>query len=489
MASGSGRIGCLGTAYSHYEYSYSTREDSNNIYFDLRMTFHADTSGAVQTQLGPGWMTWLANGWSFNDSAYGTIAEKGGQAMRNAVAAAGGVQQYWQTSESYVTHPAGVLFTHNLTLTIAKGTSDRTDNIKFSVAVQSSFYWDTFAANQVITIPVFIPAKYKPVSGLVLKSSEIGTNTFKISASWTPGIESDGRVYVTVNSVTKLINDDPVVFTEEDGIVPNTYYTISGRLCDATHSSSNFETKQITLWTYPVINDPILSLRKGSEHNTIDVTVTANVASEYDQFAYKLNANEWSSWSANKSHSFSGLSENTEYTITVKMKNTQSNYESTEKTAKIRTWYNPISNLSVVLKNKWFWYLQIGCNFNYNGTITKYEYAVGDDEKWVDKGTTNIHSRGSATPGASGNLNYNTNYTCWVRLTDNHGRTAQASAVFKTLDERPLYVDGQLREVKVIASNGTVTYITPNLLSVIKEDGTLVNMNKIINNDNRTQFQ
>lgn len=485
----SGTIGCKGTGYSYYAYTYKTREDTNNVYVDLTMQFINDVASGVQTDEGPGWMTWMADGWSFNDSAYNTIGIKGGQAMRDAVEGAGGVQQYWQTPESYVVHPTGVLFTHSITLTLPKETSDKTANVKFSVAVQSSFYWDTFAANQVISIPVFVPAKYKPVSGLVLKSSEIGTNTFKISASWTPGIESDGRVYVTVNSVTKLIDNDPVVFTADDGIVPNTYYTISGRLCDATHSGDNFETKQINLWTYPVINDPALSLRKGSEHNTIDVAVTANVASQYDQFIYKINTNAWSSWTANKSYSFSGLSENTEYTITVKMRNTQSTYESAEKTAKIRTWYNPISNLSVVLKNKWFWYLQIGCSFNYNGTITKYEYAVGDDEKWVDKGTTNIHSRGSATPGASGNLNYNTDYNCWVRLTDNHGRTAQASVVFKTLDERPLYVDGQLREVKVIDSNGTVTYITPNLLSVVNEDGTLVNMNKIINNDNRTQFQ
>ena len=56
------------------------------------------------------------------------------------------------------------------------------------------------------------------------------------------------------------------------------------------------------------------------------------------------------------------------------------------------------------------------------------------------------------------------------------------------MDERPLYVNGELREVKVIKSDGSMEYITPNLLTVVQENGSTINMNKIINNDNRTSY-
>ena len=88
----------------------------------------------------------------------------------------------------------------------------------------------------------------------------------------------------------------------------------------------------------------------------------------------------------------------------------------------------------------------------------------------------------TTTGGATNNLKYNTDYNCSIRLTDNHGRTAEVkNTVYKTLDERPLHVNGSLKEVKVIKPDGTVTYITPDLLSVILENGTTVNMNDIIN--------
>lgn len=388
----------------------------------------------------------------------------------------------------FQTLSAGTYGPYTLTKTYNKIDGEQAKNVSVSVTGSATVYTNMLGITP-HNVSFTIPSGYIAPSNLVINPTNSTTNSITTTASWKEGLHppTTPTATITIGGKTGNITTSGGS-TTISGLNSNTKYSVSGSLNDGktTITPAN---NNIPYWTYPIINTPVLSLRSGSEHNTIDVSVTASIESQYDQFAYKINSNSWSSWTSNKSYSFSGLSENTEYTITVKMRNTQSSYESAEKTAKIRTWYNPISNLSVVLKNKWFWYLQIGCSFNYNGTITKYEYAVGDDEKWVDKGTTNIHSRGSATPGASSNLNYNTDYNCWVRLTDNHGRTAQASAVFKTLDERPLYVDGQLREVKVIDSNGTVTYVTPNLLSVVKEDGTLVNMNKIINNDNRTQFQ
>lgn len=267
----------------------------------------------------------------------------------------------------------------------------------------------------------------------------------------------------------------------------NTNYPLEAR-CVNTDNSTASSSLSGSMWTYPVVNTPSLSRRSGSEHNTIDVSTSASIASSYDQFAFKLGNGSWSSWQNGKTYAYGSLSGNTSYTVYVKMKNTSSGYESAEKSAKITTWHNPLTNLKVNLVNRWFWYLLVNSSYTYTGTISKFEFAIGSDQAWQDKGTTNSHSRGSTTAGASGNLAYNTDYTCYVRVTDNHGRTYTATATYRTLDERPLYVNGALREVKVIRSDNSVVYITPNLLTVVKPDGSTVNMNKIINNDDRTSY-
>ena len=261
----------------------------------------------------------------------------------------------------------------------------------------------------------------------------------------------------------------------------NTNYPLEAR-CVNTDNSTTSSSLSGSLWTYPVVNVPSLSRRSGSEHNTIDVSTSASVASSYDQFAFKLGNGGWSGWQAAKTYAYGSLSGNTSYTVYVKMKNTSSGYESSAQSASITTWHNPLTNLKVNLVNRWFWYLQTNCSYTYTGTISKFEFDIGG-QGWQNKGTTNSHSRGSTTAGASGNLAYNTDHVCKVRVTDNHGRTYTAQATYKTLDERCLYVNGALREVKVIKPNNSVVYITPNLLTVVKPDGSTVNMNKIINND------
>lgn len=266
----------------------------------------------------------------------------------------------------------------------------------------------------------------------------------------------------------------------------NTNYPLEAR-CINTDNSTASGSLSGSLWTYPVVNAPSLSRRSGSEHNTIDVSTSASVASSYDQFAFKLGNGSWSSWQTAKTYSYGSLSGNTSYTVYVKMKNTSSGYESSAQSASITTWHNPLTNLKVNLVNRWFWYLQTNCSYTYTGTISKFEFDIGG-QGWQNKGTTNSHSRGSTTAGASGNLAYNTDHVCKVRVTDNHGRTYTAQATYKTLDERCLYVNGALREVKVIKPDNSVVYITPNLLTVVKPDGSTVNMNKIINNDDRTSY-
>lgn len=333
-----------------------------------------------------------------------------------------------------------------------------------------------------------IPTGYIAPSEFVINPISSTINSITTQATWKEGLHppQTPTATITIDNKTGNITTSGESVQISD-LLSNTNYTVNGNLYDGKTNVSP-TTNDIPYWTYPDINTPVLSLKSGLEHDAINVSVSAAVSTEYDQFAYKIGSGNWSDWTTDKTYSFSGLTENTEYTISAKMKNTESGYESAEKSNKITTWYDPISNLSVVLLNRWFWYLLIKSNYTYHGTISKYEFSIGN-ETYQNKGTTNSYSKGTTTPGNAANLAYNTDFTCKAKLTDNHGRTAEASATFKTLDERPLYVDGVLREVKVINSDGTVTYVTPNLLSVINSDGTITNMNKIINNDNRTQYQ
>lgn len=383
---------------------------------------------------------------------------------------------------------AGEVGSINTSFRVSKTPNARDVTLYFGTATQSTYFWSMLSGEVSATINV--PSSYKAPSGFKISHSASSTSSITGKASWTDGTKTSSATISTDNKSKSISNGGTAAITD---LKSNTQYKVSGSLSDGTTTLSS----SFNAWTYPVINKPTLARKTGSEHNTINVSVSASVASSYDQFAYKLGNTSWSPWTSDKTYSFGSLSENTSYTIHVKMKNTNSGYESAEQSASITTWYNPLTNLTVNLVNKWFWYLQINCSFTYNGTISKYEFAIGDDQSFVTT-TGNSHSRGSTSPTGTGKLDYNTNYNCQVRLTDNHGRTygfngtthtfANAKLPFKTLDERPLYVNGELREVKVIKSDGSMEYITPNLLTVVQENGSTVNMNKIINNDNRISY-
>lgn len=271
------------------------------------------------------------------------------------------------------------------------------------------------------------------------------------------------------------------------GLSSNTNYNIQARVVSNT---TGIITGSIdgSVWTYPVVSVLNVSLVSGQEHDAINANASIAVSSGNDSYRFRIDSN-YTSWQGSNA-SWSGLTGNTTYTIGVTVRNNVSGLQSDEVTRTITTWYDPISSLSVNLVNRWFWYLSINCTVNYQGgigNITKYEFDIGN-QGYQNKGTTNAHSRGSTSSNGADKLDYNTNYTCKVRVTDNHGRTKEASATFKTLDERPLYVDGILREVKLIKPDGSIHYITPNLLSVITSSGQVINMNKIINNDDRKEY-
>lgn len=398
------------------------------------------------------------------------------------------VLRVYRSNGRYQDLAAGTYGSYTLTKTYNKIDGEQYKNVSVNVHGSANVYTNMLGITP-FNVSFTIPSGYTAPSNFKISPTSSSTNSITTTASWTSGLHPPKTPTATIS-----INNNTGDITESGKSVEikklssNTKYTVSGKLYDGK-TTVYPETNNIEYWTYPIINNPVLTRRSGYEHSIIDVSVSANVASDYDQFAYKLGNGSWTNWTTDKTHSFTGLSENTTYTVYVKMKNTSSGYESAEKSASITTWYNPVSNLNVVLVNRWYWYMEIKSSYKYNGSISKFEFAVGNDEDWVNKGTTNLHSRGSTTPGWEKNLKYNTTYTCWVRLTDNHGRIYNKTADFKTLDERPLYVGNELREVKLIQPDGTVKYITPNLLSVVQPNGTVVNMNKIINNDSRTEYK
>lgn len=340
---------------------------------------------------------------------------------------------------------------------------------------------------------------YRPPSGVWGNVNSSTHNSFNVTVGWTQGTNAATAYITDIASAGR----DVAIGTNPGGSTgntiananPNTVYGIYAWVHDGVNQI--FGMSDSKHWTHPYIENPTLSLVPGNEHSQIKVVANNNYKSGADQYSFKLDNGAWTEWQQSNEYvftrdNFSNITGNSEHTIYTKMRNTASGFESVNQTsAKITTWYDPIYSLEVNLVNRWFWYLEINSIFDYQGgaeNITKYEFDIGG-EGYQDKNTTNLHSKGSINPTDENKLNYNTDYLCKVRLTDNHGRTKEASATFKTLDERPLYINGELKEVKIIKPDSSVVYVTPNLLSVIKEDGTVVNMNKIINNDDRTEYK
>lgn len=344
-----------------------------------------------------------------------------------------------------------------------------------------------------VTLNLYTPPSN--VSGRVNSSTH---NSFNVTISWTNGTNSATAYATDTPSAGRDVtigSGSPATGNTKADATPNKQYNVHIWVHDGTSQvfiSGNY----ITYWTHPYIKNPTVALVNGNEHSQIKVTANTDYKSDYDQYAFKLDNGSWTAWQSSNSYTFnrtsySSITGHSAHTLYTKMKNTSSGFESNTTNASITTWYDPIYSLSINMTNRWFWYLSVNSTVNYQGgtsNIAKYEFDIGS-QGYQNKGTTNSHSRGSTSPTGSGKLAYNTNYLCKVRVTDNHGRTKEASANFTTLDERPLYLNGSLKEVKVIKPDGSIGYITPNLISVIKPDGSITNMNKIINNDSRTEYK
>ncbi len=335
---------------------------------------------------------------------------------------------------------------------------------------------------------------YKAPSNISLNIIKSDTNSITVRLSWTNGTKTGyGYTAADTDGKSSWLQCGNGSDYKIPNLKSNTYYIVYGKVDDGTA----YRVPDQRYWTYPLLQEPTLNLVEGYEHDQIHVVANIDVASEYDQYRFKLGENgEWTEYQNDPEYIFTDLDENTEYKIYTQTKNTQSKFESEPVYSSITTWYDPLTDLEIILENRWFWYLDISTDYIYNGTIDKYEFFIGEDLDlsdeeiiYEDMETINDYIVGSLDPFDEKKLKYNSEYLCGARLTDNHGRIYTAKTTYMTLDERPLYVDGELREVKVILPDNTIHYITPNLLTVINDNNTTVNMNKIINNDDRTEFQ
>lgn len=268
-----------------------------------------------------------------------------------------------------------------------------------------------------------------------------------------------------------------------NNLAANTQYTVEARCSNGNATTSSIST---TVWTYPT---PIIlyELIPDKEDSEANVFISSSVNSGYDQFSYSINDGAWSDWNTKIEINLTGLTENTNYTVSAKMNNTSSGLTSDIITIQFTTWHSPLTNLAIKQLDKWFWLLKVQSLFDYSGSISKYEYAFGD-ENYVESAES-VYTRGSADDSFVNNLEDNTTYICKARLTDEHGRVYTAENSFTTLDERSLFINGELKELKIIDTNNNIMIISPNLLTIVQENGNIVNMNKIINNDERITYE
>ena len=268
-----------------------------------------------------------------------------------------------------------------------------------------------------------------------------------------------------------------------NNLAANTQYTVEARCSNGNATTSSIST---TVWTYPT---PIIlyELIPDKEDSEANVFISSSVNSGYDQFSYSINDGAWSDWNTKIEINLTGLTENTNYTVSAKMNNTSSGLTSDITTIQFTTWHSPLTNLAIKQLDKWFWLLKVQSLFDYSGSISKYEYAFGD-ENYVESAES-VYTRGSADDSFVNNLEDNTTYICKARLTDEHGRVYTAENSFTTLDERSLFINGELKELKIIDTNNNIMIISPNLLTIVQENGNIVNMNKIINNDERITYE
>lgn len=474
--------------YISLDYSYTVEDTGNAIAFKFTMSEKC-TASDWPVSGNPKVLFYTLKNVQFDQS---TISDLTGAAMINFVESkGGGHSQLYNLGDGNIGNStfAGPA---TFTMTVPKTTSSQNITVYFGSAIQSTYFWTRLAGSS--SFSYTIPSSYKAPtfkSGYP-KITNVETKSFTVVAAWNNGTAT-AKAYCKATGVSpahQLADYNSTTgeysFTYNGVLNSNWHYDdINVYLAD---NEGPAVTKILKQWTRPMPPSISATPVQNSEYNSIIATATfSNNPTGKEKFMFKKTAGEVYETVDSDTYTFTGLTANHTYTIYVRVLNPDSGYQSETESVTVTTWHNPISGLACTFVKNWFWYLSVRSIFTYTGTITNYEFDIGG-EGYQNKGTTNVHERGATTFNGANKLTPNTSYTCKVRLTDNHGRTAEASATFKTLDSRCNYVNGVLRDCFIIKSDGSSIQITPDKLSIVKSDGSVINMNQIINNDSRTSF-
>lgn len=449
-----------------WEGSYSTSINDTSVIVSLYI--YLKNNYIITVQDNPKAMPYIVPNTSFFNNHGDTITDISGARMQAWINSNSGSSSLYAMGSGQIA--TGLHYATNLTLTLAKGDSARNVTVFIGAGIQSTYWWSQLAGET--SFSVAVPSAHTHPHTLKWQGDAItsSTSTMNVDINWTDGTSAnDSYADIVVNGVTKVNENGGI--TSFSGLTPNTNYSVGVTL--RCRQDSNIETLSSSHWTYPELNAPTLSLITGQEHDAI--YVTANSKNGGNQYRFRINGSGWSAWQASNVYTFSSLTQMTTYTIGTQMQNTASTYASAETSASITTWYDPLTNLALLLVDRWYWYISIKSSYVYSGSISKFEFSIGGDQGYINTGT-NLHSRGTKTENGSGNLQPHTVYTCNVRLTDNHGRTYAVSKNFNTLDDRVATIieaDGSSTFVQafVIEPDGSTKQITPDIHGIIDADG------------------
>lgn len=524
-------------------YDYYTNSSGNNVFKVTGVKTTAEQGGWASWELSPVIMLYIVPGstdmpagtnnhssservkdWAAERTGYGVTGKAlriyAGNHPSDYISNSSGGTKTWESDDFSSAYLSGLSNTATVTIgccIINDGSSSIRNLLRGSITVSGiSFY----------TAP----------KGYAIECTDATATSFKVRHKWTAGSDSltsnkividkynydAGEWDTSYRTYTSLGNGSTVTFGESAKLPVNSYYKITGTINDGTTKL----TDSVYAWTRPTIskNGLTLELDPRKEHQSIIVTAKADVYTPYDQFNFSSDGgNTWTGWTSrgkSATHIFKNLNANTEYNIAFKMRNARSDdtktpyyaggsaSNATVITKSITTWHTPLSSLNIVLDNSWYWYLAIKANFTYQGTIKEYKFSMTEKDltstkKYVSTGTTNLYSEGATDYNSTDKLKYNTEYKCKVQIEDEYGRIYSSDVqsidnsynmpnainYFKTLDMRPVYLNGELKEAMLVRPDGTQYCITPNMLNVLRTDGTTINLNKIINNDDRAQFK
>ena len=308
------------------------------------------------------------------------------------------------------------------------------------------------------------------------------------TAKYYYGIEKTDATMAYVDNHTSLQrlsntlgNIGEIEFVESDSpthtftdLEENSSYTIYSYSVDENKIKSNVYETEVTTGTFvaPEINSVTHSVTLNSISLTVEATAGSN---EIVKYMYsKDNGNSWEESTSN-THTFSNLTDTTEYKIKVKAVDSKGN-ASTEYYEAITTEIYVLPTVTSVDATTTYNSITLTpSGTNGTGTIVKYMYSI-DDGAYQE---SNVFS----------NLNENTEYTIKVKAIDSNNRESNVYTTTVTTDQYKLPTIGSVitsATVNSVTINVTATPGDGDIVSYhySKDDGS----NYIVNTNNSYTF-